>query len=375
MKILYINSPKYDLITALHIEGFNKLNIHDIYYTSLGNYAPKSRVLDEKDAENFGKNKADLIILGSRPYVNEILFTRLLNTKAVKVVIEGGDESYINYPLLRFRKIDFLFKREIYKESEGIQSFMNSIFPKRFGLWTAIRTHKFLKYPYFHSMSNVANIKKLKFLRVFLKNILLTFLYKNKIHSFSLGIEDRFIGEFNNAPQYSFSCMLRAHNDERKELLAILKSLNVNNSFYELISPSQKAIEIMTKKGSCHPHYIHEGGIGMAQNEDYLNQISNSLACISIPGGGFDTLRFWEILARGSLLVSKRIDIEIYNSLEEGVHYLAFDTKKELEELMQFVLQNPEKVNKIRKNGYKFALKNHTSVSRAEYFLQKVRRD
>jgi hypothetical protein len=373
LNILYINSPKYDVITALHIEGLIKIDNIDIYYTSLGNYAPENKVLEEDEAEKFANQKADMVILGSRPHVNEKLFERIIRKDIVKVIIEGGDESFINYSIFKFKNIDFLFKREIYKNDNHFSSLNNAIFPQNFGLWYKIRTHRLLKYPYFHSMSNVAKWKRFLFIRVFFKNLILTVFCNKKIKSFNLGVEDRFIERFNESPKYTLTAMMRIHSSERKELLDILKSFKIQNSYYNSPIATEKNILWMIDKGACHPNYRKVCGIGMAQNKEYFNKISNSLACVSAPGGGFDTLRFWEILARGSLLITKRIDIEIDNCPVEGKHYLAFDTQEELSNIIKFILERPTEVDKIRRAGYLFALKYHNSKSRAEYFLNTVK--
>ena len=132
----------------------------------------------------------------------------------------------------------------------------------------------------------------------------------------------------------------------------------------------------MTKKscikGACHPALRGYDSIGIAHNENYYHQINNSRACISIPGGGFDTLRFWEILAQGSLLISKRISIVIPNAPIEGLHYLAFDTLEELRSIITFVINHPTEVDKIRFAGHNHALKFHTSEARKNLFLQSL---
>ena len=180
------------------------------------------------------------------------------------------------------------------------------------------------------------------------------------------------IGSFNRHPQWTVSCMLRPHSKERVELLGILNDMDVPQLWTSMIIPSCSDKDAMIQHGACHPALKEMDSIGLAHNDQYLKQINNSRACISIPGGGFDTLRFWEILAQGSLLISKRISIVIPNAPVEGIHYLAFDTLQELKQVISFVLTNPKTVDRIRWRGYNHALRYHTSQARQSYFLQTI---
>ena len=118
IKILYFNSPKYDLITALHIEGLLKQNHIQIRFTDTGNYAPPDKVLNDSEIIDFANNEAEVIILGSRtrPLNNKIdLFWEINRNKQFFIKMEGGDESALDCSISEFFKFDLIFKREIFK--------------------------------------------------------------------------------------------------------------------------------------------------------------------------------------------------------------------------------------------------------------------
>ena len=317
MKVLYINSPKYDLLTALHIEGLLCDNDIDIMFTSLGNYVPSHKVLYHWEAIDYLKS-ADLVILGSRPWIDTSLLKYIPNSTTV-VSMEGGDESSLTTPLGSLLKLKYIFKREVYINDLNPINLLKTLIPHNYGLWSKITVSSLFPYPFIHGLRSRFHFTN------FLKNIIVKVMGIHVI-PYGLGIEKRMIGLYNPNPEWTISCMLRPHIDERIQLLEILKEMNIPKLWTNLIFPSNHDKEVMYTKGACHPALRGYDSIGIAHNENYYHQINNSRACISIPGGGFDTLRFWEILAQGSLLISKRISIVIPNAPIEGLHYLAFDT-------------------------------------------------
>ena len=56
---------------------------------------------------------------------------------------------------------------------------------------------------------------------------------------------------------------------------------------------------------------------------------------LSIRGGGFDTIRYWEIVASKTLLISEMPDIVIPHNFEHGVH--AIFCRPDLKDLMGWV--------------------------------------
>jgi len=199
-------------------------------------------------------------------------------------------------------------------------------------------------------------------------------LIKNRVHPFPMGLERRFQGQLKRTPQFELSCVMTPHLPDRAGLIQILKEKNYPRMFIGIIAPEKEDIRWMVEKGACHPDGADFGGVGFAQNRKYYEQLSNSRACISVPGGGFDTLRFWEILGMGSLLISKRVSLQMPHPLVEGEHYIAFDTADELNRIIEWLYRCPEEADRIRARGYTYARTHHTSLARARYFLEVISR-
>ena len=102
-----------------------------------------------------------------------------------------------------------------------------------------------------------------------------------------------------------------------------------------------------------------------------LNQCNISL---SFRGEGFDTLRYWEIPASGSLLISEQPDIDIPNNFENGKHSIF--CKNDLSDLMEqidYYLTHPQERLQIAVAGQKHLLQHHTHLKRAEFILEKIK--
>ena len=107
---------------------------------------------------------------------------------------------------------------------------------------------------------------------------------------------------------------------------------------------------------------------------NYYEKLANSKASISLYGAGFDTLRYWEILASGACLFSQPVEqeIEIPNAFVPGEHYVAFNTPDELRDQIRTYLKNPDKLKEIQSNAFNWAKKHHTAISRAYQILSSV---
>ena len=361
-KLLYVNSPKYDLTTALHIEGLNKLENVELRFTTLGNYAPANKVLKKKEAIEYGNEEADIIIMGSRPYVDEDIFRSVKVRDVIRVKMEGGDESALSATALEFFRYHHIFKRELYQSKPELRFLLTGVFPRHIGLWGDLYAHPWMPFPFYHSMGSMRTLRTIP------KN-LLWLAARDRVHAFPFGIEERFQAQFNSDPDFELSCMLRPHLKGRADVIDIVLRKKHPRTFIGMISAKQRDVNWMIERGACRPDMIGEGGIGFAQNMEYYSQIRNSRACISVPGGGFDTLRFWEILGMGSLLISKRVPLQMPHPLIDGIHYKAFDTREEFEQVIDWLYANPEEADQIRRQGHEHALKYHSSRARAEYFM------
>jgi hypothetical protein len=129
----------------------------------------------------------------------------------------------------------------------------------------------------------------------------------------------------------------------------------------KLRNPSRVAEEVVSRKLSP---------------EEYYRVLARSKVAVSIRGGGFDTLRYWEIAASGTLLLSETPDIEIPHNFEHRRHAVFCRSDlSDLQELIRYYVARDEERERIARAGREHVLKFHTCERRAEYFLDVCRRN
>ncbi|MDR1997307.1 MAG: hypothetical protein LBQ83_03185 [Candidatus Margulisbacteria bacterium] len=120
MKIVYLNTPIYDYLTATLIEGLTQ-NGNEVYCAENSNYGvsfPEKELL--KQAEN-----ADIIIIGSNQGVKYNLLDKIINPQ--KVYVDGSDFQILENPEISARLI---FKREYNSRLYGPNK---TVYPLPFG--------------------------------------------------------------------------------------------------------------------------------------------------------------------------------------------------------------------------------------------------
>ncbi len=117
------------------------------------------------------------------------------------------------------------------------------------------------------------------------------------------------------------------------------------------------------------------GSVEKMQPDEYRILLRRSKMALSIRGGGFDTIRYWEIAASGTPLISERPDIEIPDNFEHGVH--AVFCRPDLSDLSASVrrLRDDEaERQRMAAAAYAHLLVHHTTAHRATYLLELCRR-
>ncbi len=102
----------------------------------------------------------------------------------------------------------------------------------------------------------------------------------------------------------------------------------------------------------------------------YFAQMCASKMGLSIRGYGFDTVRFWEVLAAGLPLFSQRPIIKIPSLLKEGKEAVYFDNAGDLRVKLEAFKKMPEKCASIAEAGHAAFLAHHTCAKRAEYLVE-----
>lgn len=106
----------------------------------------------------------------------------------------------------------------------------------------------------------------------------------------------------------------------------------------------------------------------------YLEELSSCKINISLRGGGFDTLRYWEIPAVGSLLLSEPADIKIENNfVHNKTAVFCNPSVDDLIDLCTYYLKESDKREKIALNGKHHLQQYHTDIHRAKFILDKCK--
>lgn len=106
---------------------------------------------------------------------------------------------------------------------------------------------------------------------------------------------------------------------------------------------------------------------------EYIQKMLSSKIGLSLKGYGNDTVRYYEIPAHGTMLFSEKLDIMIENDFVDGKTAVFFDSPEEMKEKLEYFINNPSKIERIRIAGHKWFTKFHASRSRAEQLIAKIK--
>lgn len=105
----------------------------------------------------------------------------------------------------------------------------------------------------------------------------------------------------------------------------------------------------------------------------YFEALGAAKINLSFRGEGFDTLRYWEIPACGSMMISEKPTIQIPNDFKDGAQ--AVFCRNDLSDLLEkidYYLGHEKEREEIARAGRVHLLANHTHLHRARYFLDAV---
>ncbi|KPJ92279.1 MAG: hypothetical protein AMJ55_10000 [Gammaproteobacteria bacterium SG8_15] len=110
------------------------------------------------------------------------------------------------------------------------------------------------------------------------------------------------------------------------------------------------------------------------KGEFYLQELARCKIVLNFRGGGWDTMRYWEVPAIGSFMISQRPQFVIPQNFEHEKHVVfCQDDLSDLIELCEYYLENETAREQIATNGKNHLLQYHTDVKRAEYIIQTIR--
>tara|TARA_R110000744_G_scaffold2344_16_gene9593 strand:+ start:3888 stop:4841 length:954 start_codon:yes stop_codon:yes gene_type:complete len=86
------------------------------------------------------------------------------------------------------------------------------------------------------------------------------------------------------------------------------------------------------------------------QYYDYLDLVAKSKVCLELPGVGNFTTRFFENLKMGKCILGKRLYLELPYDIIADKHYIALDDWSEMEEAMDYLVENKKTRYTVMRN-------------------------
>ena len=106
----------------------------------------------------------------------------------------------------------------------------------------------------------------------------------------------------------------------------------------------------------------------------YLQEIHSAKIGLNFRGGGWDTVRLWELAGMGCFIISQRLNIEIEPPFIEGEEIIyCKDDLSDLVELCEYYLEHEEERERIAKNARKKVEQYHTDVARVQFIIKTIK--
>lgn len=105
----------------------------------------------------------------------------------------------------------------------------------------------------------------------------------------------------------------------------------------------------------------------------YFEELKRCKIVLNVRGTGWDTLRFWELPAVGTFMLSQKPNIVIPDDFtdEENIAYFK-DDFSDFYERIEYYLKNEDVREKIAFAGYKHLCNYHTDIARAKSILRTI---
>ncbi len=150
-------------------------------------------------------------------------------------------------------------------------------------------------------------------------------------------------------------------------------------SFWAQQKPAirEKALNLLKGKFDC-----DENGTSIGLNFKkykrkglfYLKELSRCKLVLNLRGGGWDTMRYWEVPAVGSLMITQRPKIYIPDNFEEGKHVVfCDDSLDDMLDKMSYYLSNVSLREEMTRNAKAHLMKYHMNTNRAQYLIEKIK--
>ena len=139
----------------------------------------------------------------------------------------------------------------------------------------------------------------------------------------------------------------------------------------------EKALNLLKGKFDC-----DENGTSIGLNFKkykrkglfYLKELSRCKVALNFRGGGWDTMRYWEVPAVGSFMISQRPGIVIPDNFEDGKHVVfCDDSLDDLLDKISYYLSNVSLREELTMNAKVHLMKYHLNTNRAEFLINTIK--
>ncbi len=316
---------------------------------SLSQNPNRQYLLDEVVAK-LEKNEYDLLVLSTSRHETIDIFEKLESKVKLppRVLMDGDDHSHIQKDLFKRFGLDLYFKREY------PLSWRQDSLKGRASRWYEFgRDQMILKRIFPLPFSSTLETMPRSDDPVLRKDVDLSF-----VGHVSHRVRLKTVNFLKNIQDIRFEGWVYAAPMDRTSKLAT------------------GAFSILKEKIKGDPK-IPESKRGVKLGYDqYFDLLKRSKVALSIRGGGFDTLRYWEIVAAKVPLISEKPFIAIPNNFEHKKHVLFCRSDyRDVPELVKTYIRDDALRQKMTDAAYEHLLSFHTCEKRAAYFMDVCRKN
>lgn len=353
MKILYLTDPAYDYLARQLYVGLCKTvgSQNVIVFPESPEWSAGEAIIKTTDSGTKGMGIDDVcsmlsagmidFVVASAPRGGVLAALATLEKRCTlpsRVLVDGEDDKRMRWDVFKRYKFDLYFKREfacsgrIYKDYVKARS---------------------------HADSRMAD--------------------RDRIHPLQFSVIMELVSPFKCESQdVDISFVGRASHRKRLfavDLLNSLPDIRFVGGVYAGATDrrsklARSLLEKLMAKFQGDPCLSeHERGVRLSP-EEYFQLLARSKMGLSIRGGGFDTVRYWEVVAAKTVLVSEEPDIYIPDNFQHMRHAVFCKPNlSDLPDLVRMLSKDERARRSIIEEGYAHLLKHHTCERRAEYFL------
>lgn len=368
IKVLYANPERHDYMHSTLLEGLSARSDIELWCLNEGNYGARATMCFRGDHQAALRrvDDADVVVIGTESKRSDLGLgarTVLGASKTPRqrwVLVDSGDLGSLPPIPISWNRFDAVLKRELYLPSRRARVLVGNLLGRRVRrpVEYQFRSHPLLPFPNVQCNA-LARPAAVSFKRR-------GFALPPGVHMRCepIGVEQRLVQTFNDSPQRSVTCTLAANIEPRRRILSHLAG-RASVLVEQVPRDASDPVDLVAL-GAVSPRRVGDH----VHSSAYLAWLNKHRASISFPGAGFDTARFWEILASGSLLISKRISLDLPVPLRDGVEYVGYDSLAELNVAIDFALGDSPEVNAIRRRGYRTAIDSYSSRAIADRFTK-----